>query len=128
VCVHRQGTPGSRREQDVSASHGPRELLSLDWHEEHEELASFLQLKRDARAVDALARAATLKFSYLSYNDSHAFARKCVWALADIGTEDAKHRLLEIAESDDRELASYAKRRLERWREELHRKVPSQDE
>jgi hypothetical protein len=47
--------------------------------------------------------------------------------LADIGTEDAKQRLLEIAESDDREIASYAIKRLERWKEEFHRKAPSQD-
>jgi HEAT repeat protein len=116
------------------ASEDPRvvpilcELLSLDWHQEHEELASFLQQQRDARAVEALARAAGLKLGYLSYNNSYAFARKCVWALADIGTPDAKQRLVELAESDDPEIASYAKRRLERWGEELHRKASTRRE
>ena len=100
-------------------------LLSLDWHEEHEELAQLLQQQCDARAVEALARAARLKFGYLAYNNSSAFARKCVWALADIGTDDARQRLVELAESDDAELASYAKRRLERWEQELRRKRSS---
>ena len=39
----------------------------------------------DAESVDALARAALVKHDDLAYDES-ARARKCVWALADIGT------------------------------------------
>lgn len=73
--------------------------------------------------VDALARAAVMKHDYLAYNDSHAFARKCTWALGDIGTPEARAHLEKLAGADDPEIGAYARKRLDRWDDELSRKV-----
>jgi len=98
------------------------QALEEPWHELHEDIARTLQLCRDPRTVPALARAARTKHAYLAYDDSHAFARKCIWALADIGTPEAHAHLQELAQEADSEIAGYARRRLARWDEERARK------
>ena len=90
-------------------------LLVLPWHRSHEDIASALQQLRAPATADALAQAALVKHDYLAYNDSHALARKCTWALADIGTPEARAHLESLARTDDIEIAAYARRRLENW-------------
>jgi hypothetical protein len=102
------------------------DLLSATWHECHEDIALTLQQIRDPRASRALGQAAILKFEYLDYDNSYAFARKCIWALADIGTDEAKQWLLELSKVEDPTIAGYATRRLDLWMEELDRKGPPQ--
>jgi hypothetical protein len=99
-------------------------LLSATWHQSHEDLARLLQDARDPDTVDALFHAATLRLAYLDYNNSEAFNRKCIWALVDVGTPDAKSRLAELARIDDPMIAGFAQRRLDRWERELSRKGP----
>ena len=108
----------------LRAEHAPLLALLLvePWHNAHEDVASALQRLRDPGTTDALARAALMKHSYLAYNDSHAFARKCTWALADIGTPEARAHLERLAQEQDAEIASYAQRRLDEWDEEIDRK------
>ena len=101
-------------------------LLAERWHQKHEDLAIALQLMRDPGTVEALARAARSKFEYF-YDESHAFARKCCWALADIGTRAARDRLRELAECEDAEIRGYAQKRLDRWATEMPRKGPNAD-
>jgi hypothetical protein len=98
------------------------ELLLVPWHQKHEDIALALQRLRVPATIDALARAAVIKHSYLAYNDSHALARKCTWALADIGTPEARAHLENLAGVDDAEIASYAQKRLDNWDDELGRK------
>jgi hypothetical protein len=98
------------------------ELLAAPWHTRHEDVASTLQSIRDPRSVDALYRAALVKLPYLEYNDSEALARKCTWALADIGTPEARARLEALTTQADETVADFARRRLTRWDEELDRK------
>jgi hypothetical protein len=90
-------------------------LLRATWHMKHEDLALWLQRLRDARAVDALYEAALTKHAYLHYNNSYALARKCTWALADIGTLEAREKLRQLAAGEDREIAGYARKRLDAW-------------
>jgi hypothetical protein len=97
-------------------------LLIAPWHIQHENIASALQRLRAPATADALARAALMKHEYLAYNDSHAFARKCTWALADIGTPEARAHLERLARAEDEEIASYAQKRLDDWEDELSRK------
>ena len=66
-------------------------LLATTWHYEHEGVAHALQVLKDSRAVDALYAACHVRHDYLAHDDSHA--RKCTWALADIGTSDALAKL-----------------------------------
>jgi hypothetical protein len=108
----------------LTAGLGPllAELLLLPWHQQHEDIARALQQLRLPTTVDALATAALVKHDYLAYNDSHAFARKCTWALADIGTREARAHLERLARSSDSEIAAYAQKRLDKWDAELHRK------
>ena len=82
----------------------------------------WLQRLRDPRAVDALYAAALTKYEHFYYDDSHAFARKCTWALADIGTPAAQEALRLLAACDDPEVAGYAKKRLDGWTAEADRK------
>jgi hypothetical protein len=98
------------------------QLLLLPWHFKHEDIALALQRLRVPATADALAQAALMKHDYLAYNGSHAFARKCTWALADIGTPEARAHLESLSRVDDVELAAYAKKRLDNWDDELGRK------
>lgn len=98
------------------------DLLIAPWHTCHEDVALALQGLRAPATADALARAALMKHEYLAYNDSHAFARKCTWALADIGTPEARAHLERLARVEDKEVASYAQKRLDNWEDELSRK------
>jgi hypothetical protein len=97
-------------------------LLLLPWHYQHEDIASWLQGLRVPATADALAKAALIKHDYMDADDSHPFARKCIWALADIGTPEARAHLESLARADDTEIAAYAQRRLDKWNEELGRK------
>jgi len=98
------------------------ELLLETWHHKHEDIARSLQNLCVPESADALASAALIKHEYLEYNDSHALARKCVWALADIGTSRARRHLEELARTSDPEVAAYAQKRLDNWQNELERK------
>jgi hypothetical protein len=64
-----------------------------------------------------------MKHDHLAYDDRHALARKCTWALADIGTPAARAHLEGIAHRGDPELAVYAQERLANWESELDRKA-----
>ena len=97
-------------------------LLECDWHLSHEDITLALQRLGDPKAIKVLRRVAERKFDYLEYNNSEALARKCTWALADIGTPEAKAALEEIVKLPDEVIASYATERLESWQNELHRK------
>ncbi|GJM08352.1 MAG: hypothetical protein DHS20C11_06280 [Lysobacteraceae bacterium] len=97
-------------------------LMELDWHQRHEDVASALQELRDPKAVEALSKAALVEHEYLSYDDFFGLARKCTWALADIGSSEAKSALEALAGSRNGKIAAYAQKRLDRWADELHRK------
>jgi hypothetical protein len=74
-------------------------LLVEPWHTSHEDIADALQDIRDPMAVGALTEAAQTNHKYLAYDDAHALAVKCIWALHDIGSEDAKEKLTALTES-----------------------------
>jgi hypothetical protein len=96
--------------------------LLMPWHYRHEDLARALQQLRDPRTVDALFHAAFSRHAYLDYDENFGLARKCTWALADIGTAEAKRRLEELAAGENESVAGYAQRRLDRWESEKARK------
>ncbi|HXA17832.1 MAG TPA: hypothetical protein VN380_12620 [Thermoanaerobaculia bacterium] len=100
-------------------------LLLEPWHQKHEDIAKILQELREPATADALAGAAVVKHDYLAYDDSHALARKCIWALADIGTPAAREHLERLSGNPDHEVAAYAQKRLDNWEQELPRKRPS---
>ena len=98
------------------------DALLMEWHTRHEDVASALQKLRDPRSVGALFEAALSRHGYLGYDEFFGLARKCTWALADIGTPEARERLQELASGQNATIAAYARKRLDRWEQELHRK------
>jgi hypothetical protein len=98
-------------------------LLVAYGHNSHEDIALVLQWRRDPRAVEALGAAALMKHDYLAFDNSYAFARKCTWALADIGTPEAQAKLRLLAANSDETIAGYAQKRLDNWEDELSRKT-----
>jgi hypothetical protein len=100
-------------------------LLLEPWHHQHEDIARALQELRVPSTAGALARAALVKHQYLAHDDSHALARKCTWALADIGSSEARAHLENLAQDADPEIAGYAQKRLDDWQRELNRKGPA---
>lgn len=88
------------------------DLLERNFHTRHEDIISTLQELKDPRAVDVLCRAALVSHSYLDYDENFGLARKCTWALADIGTPEARSKLETF----------YAQKRIDQWENELSRK------
>ncbi len=99
------------------------DLIAADWHEQHENLARLLQQAGDPSTVANLVVAAVARHPYLEFDDAFALARKCTWALADIGTVEARHALMRLTSNDNPTIAGYAQERLDRWAEELPRKA-----
>jgi len=89
-------------------------LIVADWHYRHEDMALILQKLKIPSTVESLYTAALLELEYLEYSDTAPLARKCIWALGDIGTDEAKERLESLASSDCETIKEYAKRQLTR--------------
>ncbi len=95
-------------------------LFEETWHTLHDELANGFQIKRNPTVVGLLCKAVLDgKIPEFEYKP---VSRKCTWALADIGTEEALECLKAIALSKDETLAGYAKKRILLWEDELERK------
>ncbi len=102
-------------------------LLEARWHHSHEDVAHSLQFLRCPEAVRALETTTHSHLEYLQYDNGYALKRKCTWALADIGTVEAREALERIAKSDDQQIAAYAKKRLDCWERERVRKGMSEN-
>jgi HEAT repeat protein len=98
------------------------DILVLPNHISHEDIVSYLQQLKDRRAVDVLYRTALTSHPYLDNDEFFGLARKCTWALADIGTPEALTKLKLLASVENPSVASYAQKRIDSWQEELHRK------
>ena len=96
--------------------------LVAHWHTRHEDVTLMIQKLRCHAAIDALEERALNRPDYLDWDDGYALGRKCTWALADIGTREARHSLHNLSQSSNDPVAAYAQRRLDRWSDELSRK------
>lgn len=97
-------------------------LLPATWHHLHENIVSNLQELKDPRAAQALYRTALTQYDYLEYDDAFGLARKCTWALADIGSIEARTLLEDLAVIENKIIAYYAQKRLNNWDAEIKRK------
>ena len=85
------------------------ELLVVDWHTRHEDIARLLQELADPASVPALRRGAELDLPYV-VDDGRALSRRCLWALSDIRTPEAVVAIDELTLSPKatvRDLAVY---------------------
>jgi hypothetical protein len=98
-------------------------ILTYLNHYRYEDIVRLLQEAKDSRAVDTLYKAALVIPEYQEeYDGGAALARKCTWALADIGNAEAYHKLLLLAKSNNPEIVGYAQRRIYLWERDLSRK------
>lgn len=98
-------------------------LFKEDWHGLHDHIASGFQAgKNPAVAAFMFESVTNGKIPELEYKP---VSRRCTWALADIGTPEAKSYLEKIAQSEDKIIAGFAKKRLDNWDREARRKGTS---
>jgi hypothetical protein len=97
-------------------------LLVCTNHQWNENLAEALQREKDPTTVDALYDAALTIHDHLHYDEFFNVARKCTWALADIGTPEAHAKLQLLAKNENPMIAQYAQKRLDGWEREMSRK------
>jgi len=99
------------------------EIFESDWHTGHEDLASSFQVIRNPIAAKSLFNVAFSDFEYCRWNEYYPLQRKCTWALADIGTVEAKEYLEKIKKNTKiRMIFFFAAKRLKYWDSELSRK------
>ena len=89
-------------------------LIVSTWHEQHENIAMLLQKNRDEFSVNYLYEEINLKLAYLEWDDNYAFGVKCIWALGEIGTKEAKEKLKILAESKNKIIKDNAINQLNR--------------
>jgi hypothetical protein len=98
------------------------EIFESDWHTRQEDLASSFQYIKNPVTAKSLYRMAFRLTEYDKWNDTFPMQRKCVWALADIGSSEAKNYLKEIESKANSTIASFATKRLQNWESEFRRK------
>ena len=83
-------------------------------HRRHEDIIGMLQRCRNPKSVSILKKAILLKpkLEYLEYDDYGSYYKKCLWALQDVGTEEALLVIRECTKSDDSALREQAEYRL----------------
>lgn len=86
-------------------------LLLADFHACHEDIARYLQSLRDPRSITALYEACFLDLPYF-WDHGDALARKCTWALHDIGTPEAFDRLKALTSHPRDSVVAFALKRL----------------
>lgn len=99
-----------------------RQLCVADWHCMHEDSVSILQRYGGVHDIPALEAVVGLAFPYLAYEDTFSLARRAIWAIADIGGNEALQALARIELCSNQVVANYAKTRLLAWNSESLRK------
>lgn len=97
-------------------------ILEQPWHRSHEYIASLFQDLKAPETVDVLYRTALTGNQFQPWDDSYVLARRCTWALADIGTPEAYSRLQLLSKYEIREIARFARKRIDNWQQEISRK------
>jgi HEAT repeat protein len=87
-------------------------LLMELWHHQHEDIANALQDLRDPATVDALYEVTNNSAPFSAVDDGRALARKCIWALHDIGTPAAVDKLELLTTTTDVETRERAAKKL----------------
>ncbi len=92
------------------------QLIALNWHKEHEDIARILQMSiKVPNAVDNLVIAIEKKFGYLFEQDDYQpFVTICMYAIARINTRYSKEKLEQLSLSDDNIINEAAKFQLSR--------------
>jgi len=97
-------------------------ILELPWHHSHEDIVATFQYLKAPEPVEALYRTAFVEHEYRAYDEYFGLARRCTWALADIGTGEAYAKLELLAQFNNPMIAAHAQKRIDSWEKEKTRK------
>ncbi|HLP94657.1 MAG TPA: hypothetical protein VK168_11510 [Saprospiraceae bacterium] len=91
-------------------------LLIEKWHHNHEDIISIITSIKSETSIPYINAVISLQFKYLYLSDTSyaSFIRKCMWALADINTEESIALLKKYLESENPVIKRYADEQL-RW-------------
>jgi|GEM_PF-3504471 len=95
-------------------------LMEETWHKIHEELVSGFQRKKDPEMARHLYKW-IIKETIPEF-DYKPVTRRCTWALADIGTDEAKYYLYKLTSFPNEYIQGFAHKRLKNWEREIRRK------
>lgn len=98
-------------------------LLAMTGHYYHEDIVGILQRIKDVRSVEVLYETALCYHTHLEYDEDSDLARKCTWALADVGNEAAYRKLQLLTASPNVHIVGYAQKRIDSWEKEQGRKA-----
>lgn len=85
-------------------------LLDEQWHSSEEDIVEILGLIKDPKSVDKLFEVAV---NVPDYDDMRALAKKCMWALSAINSEDSIEKLRLLQKSSDQIINENASFQLE---------------
>ncbi|MEO1625824.1 MAG: DUF4291 domain-containing protein [Bacteroidota bacterium] len=95
-------------------------LFRCPWHSCHDAIVAGFQFRSHPSTARFLyEQIAQQKIPEFDYKP---ISRKCTWALADIGTAEAKQYLQKLSESNDLLVREFAQKRLDNWEAEAGRK------
>ena len=90
------------------------ELSKEEFHEEHEDIASYFQSLHLPQTIDTVYELAISNFEKYHWDDNFALVRKCCYALGDINTPKAKEKLELLLQSDEEMIRKHAMEQLNR--------------
>ena len=84
-------------------------LLIQPWHHLHDRIAGMLEGVSDERVIDFLYQGSMYRCDNLEYESDYCeFNRKCLFALAKIGTQDAIKSIKNVSDIDNLIIANHA--------------------
>jgi hypothetical protein len=89
-------------------------LWEADWHHSHEDVISALNKLKDPTLVDLFYAATVRVPEYLGFDENRALAIKAIWALGNIGNEQARSKLEAASRSDVPRIRASAIEQLQR--------------
>lgn len=110
--------PSDTTEEELIGYHS--ELLRLTWHYCHDQIVSGFQWMSNPVCTNILYETAIN--DDIEPLDYRPVARKCTWALADIGTKEAREKLRLLAACGNEIIEGYAQKRFDHWEQESSRK------
>ena len=89
-------------------------LLIVNWHHEHESLIETIKNTKSNSSTTYIEKAILNNYKYLHFNDTNyaSFIRKCMWALADINTEESVGLLKSYLENENPVIRQYAEEQI----------------
>lgn len=90
------------------------DLVTANWHQQHENIVSMLGGLKDPGAAAALHCAATWVPAYLDWDENRALAVKAIWGLGGTPGTEAEQALLRLRKDKDEIVQEEAEEQLRR--------------